>query len=72
VKRNGVRKVVFGLAIASFAGAMAVLGLSFWALSSLGGSHVFTASFFATSFFLGCCGIVLYFMSLPPRPFPPQ
>jgi hypothetical protein len=41
-------------------------------LSSLGGSHVFTASFFATSFFLGCCGIVLYFMSLPPRPIPPQ
>lgn len=72
MKRNGVRKIVFGLAIASFTGAVAVLGLAFWSLSNLGGDHLLTASLFPTSFFLGCCGVVLYFMSLPPRPIPPQ
>lgn len=72
MRRNGVRKVVFGLSIASFTGAVAVLGLAFWAIGSLGGAHVATASLFATSFFFACCGIVLFFISKPQQPIPPE
>jgi len=68
--RNGVRRLVLGLAIACFVGAMVVLGISLWALVNLGGGHVATASLIATAVFLGCCGGVLYVMSLPRRPLP--
>jgi len=66
--RNGVRRIVLGLAVACFVGAMVVMGISLWARVNLGGGHVATASLFATTVFLGCCGGVLYVMSLPRRP----
>ncbi len=66
--RNGVRRLVLGLAIACFVGAMVVLGICLWALVNLGGGHVATASLIASTVFLGCCGGVLYVMSLPRRP----
>lgn len=72
MKRNAVRRLVFGLAIASFAGALLVLGIAFWALANLGGGHVGTASLFATAVFLGCCGVVFYLMSLGRRPVEPE
>ncbi len=72
MKRNAVRRLVFGLAVAGFAGALLVLGIAFWALANLGGGHVRTASLFATAVFLGCCGVVLYFMSLARRPIDPE
>jgi hypothetical protein len=72
VRRNAVRRLVLGLAIASFAGALLVLGIAFWALANLGGGHVGTASLFATAVFLGCCAVVLYFMSLGRRPVEPE
>jgi hypothetical protein len=69
--RNGVRKAVFGLAIAAFAAALAVLGAAFWAVANLGGDHVVTAALFSSSVFCACCGVVLYFMSKPPQTLPP-
>jgi hypothetical protein len=68
MKRNGLRRFVFGLAVACFSSAAIVAGICLWAALSLGVGDVATASFFAISLFLGCCGVVLYFVSLPPRP----
>lgn len=68
MKRNGVRKAVLGLAGLSFASALIVLGIFVWSAISLGVGNVATASLFAITLFLACCGGVLYFMSLPPRP----
>jgi hypothetical protein len=68
VKRSGVKKVVFGIAVAVFLATLATSAAAIWAASTLGGSHAATASLFATVIFLACCAIVLYFMSVPPRP----
>ncbi len=70
--RGGVKKAVFGAAIAALTAAVLTLGLAIWSVANLGGSHVATASLFATVFFFVCCGIVLYFMSVPARPIPPE
>lgn len=68
MKRNGIRRFLLALAITCVVGALGMLGTSLWALANMGGGHVATASLLATTVFLGCCGGVLYFMSLPPRP----
>lgn len=70
MKRSGVKKSVFGLAMAVFTSALATLGAAVWALLTLGSAHLATPSLFATSFFLGCCGVVLYFVSKPQLPLP--
>lgn len=67
MKRTSVKKVVLGFAVAAFIAALVTLGIAFWAIGALGGSHVATASLFATVFFFVCVGIVLYFMSLMPK-----
>jgi heme/copper-type cytochrome/quinol oxidase subunit 1 len=72
VKRGGVKKTVFGLAMLVFAAALATLGAAAWALLNLGSAHMATPSLFATGFFLGCCGVVLYFVSKPQQPLPPE
>jgi hypothetical protein len=72
VTRGGVKKAVFGAAIAALTAAVLTLGLAIWAATNLGGSHVATASLFATVFFFGCCAIVLYFISIPAPPIPPE
>jgi hypothetical protein len=67
--RNGLRKFLYGLAIASMLMALGVAGATGWALSSLGSSSVITASLYATSLFFVSVGVVLFVMSKPPRPF---
>jgi len=72
VTRGGVKKAVFIMAVAAFVASVLALGVAIWAAANLGGAHVATASLFATVFFFGCCAIVLYFMSVPARPIPPE
>jgi len=69
--RTSVKKVVFGFAVAAVLAAIVTVGIGIWAIGALGGAHVATASLFATAIFFLCCGIVLYFMSVPPRPISP-
>ena len=70
VKRSGIKKAVFGMAVATFVATLGTLAAAFWAMETLGSSHLATASLFATVFFFACCSIVLYFMSVPPRVIP--
>lgn len=68
MKRNRVRRVVLGLAVAGFAGSALVAGVFVWSAVTLGVAHVASASLFASSVFLACCAGVLYAMRLPARP----
>lgn len=68
MRRTGVKKVVFGFAIAAFVAAVVTLGVAVWALGALGSTHLATPSLFATVFFFVCVSIVFYFMSVMPRP----
>lgn len=65
--RNRVRKVVHGLAIASFVLSLVAAGILVWSLSTLGLGHVASASLIAITLFLASCGVVLYVMGTPPR-----
>lgn len=67
--RNGLRRFLYGLAIASVLIALGVAGATVWAISNLGSSSVITASLFATSLFFVSVGVVLHVMSKPPRRF---
>ncbi|MHB1290678.1 MAG: hypothetical protein ACYCY5_00615 [Sulfuricella sp.] len=65
--RNTGRKIAFGFAAASYASMAISLLIFLYFLATRGGSDVVTASLFATTLFFLSCGIVLYFMSKPPR-----
>jgi len=70
-QRNGIKKFVFGLAVASMLLALSVAGVTGWAVSSLGTDSVISASLFSTTLFFVSVGVVLYVMSKPPRPLDP-
>lgn len=65
--RTTGRKIAFGFAVASFTSMAASLAIFLYLLATRGGSDIVTASLFATTVFFLSCGIVLYFMSKPPR-----
>lgn len=70
--RSALRKVVFWIAVASFVASVAAVGGLAWSIHAFGMGHVASASLFAGVLFLASCGVVLYFMSVPPRrPDPP-
>lgn len=61
------RKIAFGFAIASFVSTAVSLAAFIYLLATRGISDVITASLFAVTLFFLSCGLVLYFMSKPPR-----
>jgi hypothetical protein len=61
------RKVAFGFAVASFVSTAASLAFFVYLITSRGVSDVITASLFAVTVFFLSCGMVLYFISKPPR-----
>lgn len=69
--RGTAKKISFALAGASFTCAFLTLGLSFWSWMHYG-KHVYTGSLFATTFFFFSAAVVLYEMSRPQPPLPPQ
>lgn len=67
IERTFGRKVALGFAVSSFLGAGAALVALAIMFSRLGGGDVIVASLLATVVFLISCGVVLYFVSQPPR-----
>ena len=67
LKRTLGRKIALGFAIASFLGALVTLVAFVVMLGRYGSADVIVASLLATDFFFASCGIVLYFISQPPR-----
>lgn len=68
-QRSKVKQFVLVLAGGSLVCTVLCLGLAFWAWMHYG-THVYTGSLFATTFFFFSVTIVLYEMSRPPRPLP--
>lgn len=66
MKRTLGKKIAFGFAAASFISMAASLALFiYFTIKGYGG--LVTSSVFATTLFFLSCGVVLYFMSKPPR-----
>ena len=70
-ERGIAKKISLISAGASLTCAILSLGLAFWAWVNYG-KHVYTGSLFATTFFFFTAAIVLYEMSRPLPPLPPQ
>lgn len=66
-KRGGLKKFVFGLAVACYAAAAATIAAVVWVVQHLGSGHIAAPSLFATSVFLIGCGVVLQVMSAPKK-----
>lgn len=67
MKRTLGRKIALGFAIASFVSAVVTLLAFVVMLGRLGAADAIVASLLASIIFFGGCGIVLYFISQPPR-----
>jgi len=70
--RNIGQRIALVCAGGSLACGFLVLGLALWFLASHGAAHVYTASLFATTFFFVSAAVVLYAMSKPQPPLPPE
>ncbi len=68
--RGGLKKFVFGLAIACYATATAAIAAVVWVVQNLGAEHIAAPSLFATTVFLAGCGVVLQVMSAPRKRIP--
>ena len=69
-ERGGLKKFVFGLAVACYAAAAAAVAAVVWAVWNLGSEHIAAPSLFATTVFLAGCGVVLQVMSAPRKRIP--
>lgn len=67
MKRTLGRKIALGFAVASFLGALVTLIAFMVMLGRNGSQDVIVASLLASIIFLVGCGVVLYFVSQPPR-----
>lgn len=65
--RNTGKRIALGFSVLSFASAIAAIVLLAFIYPQRGASDPVTASLLATIFFLASCGVVLYFISQPPR-----
>lgn len=65
--RSVGRKIALGFAVASFVSTAVSLAIFIYLMTTRGVSDVITASLFAVTLFFLSCGMVLYFMSKPPR-----
>jgi len=70
-QRSILKKIAFVCAGGSFTCFVLSLGLSIWAWFTYG-KHVYTGSLGATAFFFFTAAVVLYEMSRPLPPLPPQ
>jgi hypothetical protein len=70
-QRSTVKKFVLVCAGSSLVCTVLTLGLALWAWMTYG-KHVYTASLIATTFFFFSTTVVLYEMSRPPQPIPPE
>ncbi len=70
-ERGIAKKISLICAGGSLTFAILALGMAFWAWANYG-KHVYTGSLFATTFFFFTAAIVLYEMSRPQPPLPPQ
>lgn len=61
------RKIALGFAVAAFVSTAVSLAIFFYLMATRGIGDVITASFFAVTLFSLSSGMVLYFMSKPPR-----
>ncbi len=67
MKRNFGKKVAFGFSMFSFAGSLVSIALFAYIYPLRGAADPIVASMLAIIFFLASCGVVLYFISKPPR-----
>ncbi|PWB47718.1 MAG: hypothetical protein C3F18_11950 [Nitrosomonadales bacterium] len=67
MKRSFGKKVAFGFSVLSYAGSIAAMVLFAFVFPQRGAADPVAASLLATIFFLASCGVVLYFISQPPR-----
>lgn len=67
MKRSFGKKVAFGFSVLSYVSSIAAMVLFAFVYPQRGAADPVTASLLATIFFLASCGVVLYFISQPPR-----
>lgn len=67
MNRNFGKKIAFGSSVLSFVGSIATMVLFAFVYPQRGAADPIVASLLAIIFFLASCGVVLYFISQPPR-----
>ena len=72
LQRNAGQKVAFAAAVFCLLLALPVFGLFLWLWNEKGLNDTWTPSALTTVFFLGFCAIVLFVISRPKPPLPPQ
>jgi hypothetical protein len=71
-RRHFGQQISFVMAIVSALGAVVMLGVAAWLILTRGAADVLSASAMAGVAFLASCAVVLYVMSRPRPPLPPQ